>query len=53
MGSHMERGQRLRTSLELMTRKFEIETTMRVTGANAEALLLLRQAIPCILHCEN
>ena len=53
MGSHLERGQRLRTALELMTRKVEIETTMRVTGDNAGALLLLRQAIPCILHCEN
>jgi hypothetical protein len=53
VGSPMERVQRLRTALELLTRKVEIETTMRVTGDNAGALLLLRQAIPCILHCEN
>jgi hypothetical protein len=53
MGSHTDRGNRLRTALELMTRKIEIETTMRVTGDDAGALLLLRQAIPCILHCEN
>jgi hypothetical protein len=53
MDSHMERIQQLRMALELMTRKVEIETTMRVTGDNAGALLLLRQAIPCILHCEN
>jgi hypothetical protein len=26
---------------------------MRVTGDEAGALLFLRQAIPCILHCEN
>jgi hypothetical protein len=26
---------------------------MRVTGDDAGVLLLLRQAIPCILHCEN
>jgi hypothetical protein len=49
----VERVQRLRTALELMTRKVEIETTMRVTGDNAGALLLLRQAIPFILHCDN
>jgi hypothetical protein len=38
-----------------MTWKVEIETIMRVTGDNAGALLLLllRQVIPCILHCEN
>jgi hypothetical protein len=53
MGSHMECVQQLRMALELMTRKVEIETTMRVTGDNAGALLLQRQAIPCILHCEN
>ena len=53
LGSHMERGQPLQTALELMTRKVETETTMRVTGEDAGALLLLRQAIPCILHCEN
>jgi hypothetical protein len=53
MGSHMERVQQLRTALELMTRKVEIETTMRDAGDNAGALLLLRQAIPCILHCVN
>jgi hypothetical protein len=53
MGSHTERGNRLRKALELLTRKVEIETTMRVTGEDAGALLLLRQAIPCILHCEN
>jgi hypothetical protein len=53
MGTHAERRNRLRTALELMTVKVEIETTMRVTGDDAGALLLLRQAIPCILHCEN
>jgi hypothetical protein len=53
MGSHMEGGQRLQTALELITRKVEIETTMRVTRDNAGALLLLRQALPCILPCEN
>jgi hypothetical protein len=53
MGSHIERVQQLRTALKLMTRKVEIETTMRVTGDNEGALLLLPQAIPCILHCEN
>jgi hypothetical protein len=53
MGTHVERRNRLRTALELMTVKVEIETTMRVTGDDAGALLLLRQAIPCILHCEN
>jgi hypothetical protein len=53
MGSHMERVQQLQTALELMTRKVEIETAIRVIGDNAGALLLLRQAIPCILHCEN
>jgi hypothetical protein len=53
MGSHIDRRNRLRRALELMTVKIEIETTMRVTGDDAGALLLLRQAIPCILHCEN
>jgi hypothetical protein len=41
-------------AMELMTLKIEIETTMRVTGDDAAgALLLLRQAISCILHCKN
>jgi hypothetical protein len=54
MGSHMDRGQGLRMALELMTRQVEIETTMRVTGDNAGALLLLQQGMPCsILHHEN
>jgi hypothetical protein len=53
MGSHMERINRLRTALEIMTRKVELETTLRVTGKDAAALILLRQAVPCILHCEN
>jgi hypothetical protein len=52
-GSHMEPGQSLWMALELLTRKVEFETTMRVTGDNAGALLLLQQALPCILHCEN
>jgi hypothetical protein len=52
-GSHMEHGQRLRTAPELMTQNVEIETRMRVTGEIAGALLLLQQAIPYTLHCEN
>ncbi len=53
MDSHMEQGQRLRAALKPITREVEIETTMRDAGDNAGALLLLRQAIPCILHCVN
>jgi hypothetical protein len=53
MGSHTDHGNQLRTALELMMRKIEIEMTMRVTRDDAGAHLLLRQAIPCILHCEN
>jgi hypothetical protein len=53
MGSHADHGNWLCTALELTTRKIEIETIMRVTRDDARALLLLRQAIPCILHCEN
>jgi hypothetical protein len=53
MGTHQGRVDRLRTALELMTQKVELETTLKITGADAGALLLLRQAIPCILHCEN
>jgi hypothetical protein len=53
LGNHTERTKRLRSALELLTQKKEIQTTLRVTGENAGALMLLRQAIPCILHCEN
>jgi hypothetical protein len=53
MGTYDERVGRLCTALELMTKKIDMETTMRITGEQAGALLMLRQAIPCILHCEN
>jgi hypothetical protein len=53
MGSHSDRIDQVLTALELMTQKVELETTLKVTGDNATALILLRQAVPCILHCEN
>jgi hypothetical protein len=53
MGTHMEHGKQLWMALELMTQKVEIDTTMRVPGDDAGALLLLWQAIPWILHCKK
>jgi hypothetical protein len=33
-----------------MTKKVELETTLKITGADAGALLLLRHVMPCILY---
>jgi hypothetical protein len=53
MGSYNDRVDQLHAALELMTQKVELKTTLKVTGDNAAALILLQQAIPCILHCAN
>jgi hypothetical protein len=41
MGSHSDRIDGVCTALELMTQKVELETTLKVTGDNAAALILL------------
>lgn len=52
LGTFEEKRSRLMEVLVVMEKRKELESSM-TAGEYAGAMIMIKQAIPCVLHCEN